>query len=47
MNPVTLFSLVAANPLSKSVIKKLLEKDGETTRLDKLLKAYAYGEDVD
>ena len=47
MNPITLFSLIAANPLSKRAIKKLLEKDGETTRLDKLLKAYAYGEDVD
>jgi len=47
MNPITLFSLIAANPLSKRAIKKLLEKDGETTRLDKLLRAYAYGKDVD
>jgi len=44
MNPVMLFSLIATNPLSKRAIKKLLEKDGETTRLDKLLRAYAYGE---
>ena len=47
MNPVMLFSLIAINPLSKRAIKKLLEKDGETTRLDKLLRAYAYREDVD
>jgi len=47
MNPVTLFSLIATNSLSKRAIKKLLEKDGETTRLDKLLRAYAYGKDVD
>lgn len=47
MNPVTLLSLIVANPLSKQIIKKLLEKDGETTKLDKLLMAYANGEDVD
>jgi len=47
MNPVTLFSLIATNPLSKRTIKKLLEKDGENTKLDKLLRAYAYGENVD
>ncbi|RLI87108.1 MAG: hypothetical protein DRO98_04515 [Archaeoglobales archaeon] len=45
MNPVTLLSLIATNPLSKRAIKKLLEKDGETLRLDKLLKAYGGGED--
>lgn len=42
MNPVTLFSLRATNPLSKRAIKKLLKKDGKTIRLDKLLRAYAY-----
>ncbi|RLI74803.1 hypothetical protein DRO97_04995 [Archaeoglobales archaeon] len=47
MNPVTMFSLISTNPLSKRAIKKLLEKDGETTKLDKLLRAYAYGKDVD
>ena len=47
MNPVMLFSLIATDPLSKRAIKRLLEKDGETTRPDKLLRAFAYGEDVD
>lgn len=46
MNLVALFSIIATNPLSKRITKKLLEKDGETTKLDKLLKAYANGEDL-
>jgi len=46
-NSVTQFSLIATNPLFKIAINKFLEKDGETTKLDKLLRAYAYGEDTD
>ncbi len=47
MDAVTLFSLIASNPISKRIIKKLLEKDGDTTKLEKMLKAYANGESID
>ncbi len=47
MDTVTLFSLIASNPISKRIIKKLLEKDGDTTKLEKMLKAYANGESID
>ena len=47
MNPVTLFSLIASNPLTRKSIKKLIERDGRVTKLEKFLNAYLRGENVD
>ena len=48
MDMISVFSMMVSNPISRMAIKKLLEKDdGKTTKLDKFLKAYAYGEKVE